>query len=59
MVPEEMELVKTLCVEIEGGTTVFVSKDATVDVSWSVLTEFPPVMLDTDRNFVNIFCVES
>ena len=59
MVPEEMELVKTLCVEIEGGTTVFVIKDATVDVSWSVLTEFPPVMLDTDRNFVNIFCVES
>jgi len=59
IVPEDRELVKMLCVEMLGGMTLFVINDATVDVSWSVFTEFPPVMLDTDKYFVKTFCVES
>jgi hypothetical protein len=56
---EEMELVKIACVESSGGMTLVVASEATVDVNCEVLTEFPPVMLDTDRNFVKTFCVES
>ena len=53
------ELAKRACVEMNGGTTVFVANEATVDVSCSVFTEFPPVILDIDKYFVKTFCVES
>jgi hypothetical protein len=56
---DEIELVKIACVESCKGMTLFVASEATVDVNCEVLTEFPPVMLDTDRNFVRTFCVES
>ena len=53
------ELAKRACVEMNGGTTLFVANEATVDVSCSVFTEFPPVILDMDKYFVKTFCVES
>ena len=56
---EEIELVKIACVESCKGITLVVRSEPTVDVSCEVFTEFPPVMLDTDRNFVRTFCVES
>jgi hypothetical protein len=52
-------LADTACVEIKGGITLVVNNDATVDASCSVFTEFPPVMLDTERNFVSTFWVDN
>jgi hypothetical protein len=46
-------------VEIKGGMTLFVNRDVTVEVSCPVLTEFPPVMLDTERNLVKTFWVDN
>ena len=54
-----MLLARIDCVERMGGITDLLNNEATVDINCSVFTEFPPVILDTDRYFVNTFCVES